>query len=259
MLKESDPANLCWGTLGVDVVLECTGRFTTRDAAAKHLDAGAGRVVISAPAKGEVDLTVVIGVNDDQLRAEHKIISNASCTTNCLAPLAKVVHEQFGIVRGLMTTVHAYTGGQQLVDTAHHDLRRGRAAALNIVPTSTGASRAVGLVIPELKGKLGGLAMRVPVPDGSVVDLVAEVGRPTTAEAVNTVLREAARGPLNGILEVSDEPLVSTDVIGNSHSSIVDAELTQMIDQTLVKVIAWYDNEWGYASRCVDLLERLAA
>jgi glyceraldehyde 3-phosphate dehydrogenase len=259
VLSERDPAKLGWSALGVDFVLESTGFFTARSDAAKHLEAGARRVVISAPAKGEVDLTVVLGVNDDRLRPEHKVISNASCTTNCLAPVVKVLHERFGVTRGLMTTVHAYTADQGLVDTVHSDPRRARAAALNIVPTSTGASRAVGLVVPELKGKLDGLAMRVPVPDGSVVDLVAEVERSTTTDAVNAAFGEAADGPLSGILEVSHDPLVSTDIIGDPRSSIVDAELTQVIGGTFVKVIAWYDNEWGYANRCVDLLERLAA
>ena len=254
VLAERDPANLPWGELGADVVIESTGFFTDRENAAKHLDAGAKKVIISAPAKGE-DITVVLGVNFDAYdRASHHIISNASCTTNCLAPMAKTVHEAIGIRHGLMTTIHAYTQDQNLQDAPHKDLRRARAAAINLVPTSTGAAKAVGLVLPDLNGKLHGFAVRAPVPTGSVVDLTFEAARATSVEEVNGALEAAAdTGALSGILAYSEEPLVSTDIIENPYSSIVDGGLTSVIDGTLVKVVSWYDNEWGYANRVVDL------
>jgi glyceraldehyde 3-phosphate dehydrogenase len=257
VLAEREPAKLPWGELGVDVVLESTGFFTDRDAAAQHLDAGAKKVVISAPAKGE-DLTLVLGVNDDQYDpAKHHVISNASCTTNCLAPFAKVAHETVGITHGLMTTIHAYTSDQRLQDAPHSDPRRGRAAAVNLVPTSTGAAKAVGLVLPQLNGKLNGFAIRAPVINGSVVDLTFEAGRETSADELNAAFKAAADGPLKGILRYTEDPIVSTDIIGDAHSSIVDGLLTAVIDGTMVKVVSWYDNEWGYSNRCVDLLQKL--
>ena len=257
VLAERDPAKLPWGELGVDVVLESTGFFTDRDAAAQHLDAGAKKVVISAPAKGE-DLTVVLGVNDDQYDpAKHHVISNASCTTNCLAPFAKVAHETVRITHGLMTTIHAYTADQRLQDAPHSDPRRGRAAAVNLVPTSTGAAKAVGLVLPQLNGKLNGFAIRAPVINGSVVDLTFEAGRETSADELNAAFKAAADGPLKGILRYTEDPIVSTDIIGDAHSSIVDGLLTAVIDGTMVKIVSWYDNEWGYSNRCVDLLQKL--
>ncbi len=255
---ERDPANLPWGDLGVDVVLESTGIFTKRDDASKHLAGGAKRVIITAPAK-QPDLTVVLGVNSDTYDpAEHKIISNASCTTNCLAPVAKVLNDSFGLRRGWMTTVHAYTNDQRLLDLPHKDLRRARAAAVSMIPTSTGAAAAVGEVLPELKGRLDGIAMRVPTPNVSVVDLVAQVNGETTAEAVNAAFAAAADGPMSGILQVATDPLVSIDFRGNPHSSIVDADYTKVMDGDFVKVLSWYDNEWGYSSRCVDLVKFLA-
>jgi len=256
---ESDPAVLPWGELGVDVVIESTGRFRAREDAAKHLEAGADKVIVSAPAK-EPDATVVLGVNfEDAYDPEtHRIISNASCTTNCLAPVAKVLHETFGIRHGLMTTVHAYTGDQQLLDGPHKDFRRARAAACNLVPTTTGAAKALGLVIPELEGKLHGYAIRVPVPTGSLVDLTVEVAGSTTVDEVNRVLSQRADvGELRGILAFSEEPLVSTDIVRSPYSAIVDAGLTSVIDGTQVKVIAWYDNEWGYSNRLVELAQRV--
>ncbi|MEA2254722.1 MAG: hypothetical protein QOG35_767 [Solirubrobacteraceae bacterium] len=257
VLAERDPAQLPWADLGVDVVLESTGFFTNRDDAAKHLDAGAKKVIISAPAKGE-DITLVIGVNDDQYdRDAHHVISNASCTTNCLAPFAKVAHEAVGIKHGLMTTIHAYTADQRLQDAPHSDLRRARAAAVNLVPTSTGAAKAVGLVLPELNGKLHGFAIRAPVITGSVVDLTFEAARETSVDELNQAFRAAAEGPLKGILKYTEDPIVSSDVISDPHSSIVDGELTAVIDGTLVKVVSWYDNEWGYSNRCVDLLQKV--
>ncbi len=259
VLSMRDPAQLPWKDLGVDVVFESTGLFTKRDDAAKHLAAGAKKVVITAPAKGP-DLTVVLGVNDETYDpATHQIISNASCTTNCLAPLAKVIHQRFGIRKGWMTTVHSYTNDQNLLDLPHKDLRRARAAALSMIPTTTGAATAVGEVLPELKGKLDGFAMRVPTPNVSVVDLVAVVDRKTTGEEVNAALTSAAAGPLKGILDVSTEELVSIDFKGNAHSSIVDAPYTKVMDGDFVKVLSWYDNEWGYSNRCVDLLRLLVA
>jgi glyceraldehyde 3-phosphate dehydrogenase len=257
VLAERDPAALAWGDLGADVVIESTGFFTSRDAAAKHLEAGAKKVIISAPAKGE-DITVVLGVNFDRYdREAHDVISNASCTTNCLAPFAKVVNDAVGIRHGLMTTIHAYTADQRLQDAPHSDLRRARAAAVNLVPTSTGAAKAVGLVLPELNGKLHGFAVRAPVPTGSVVDLTFEASRETNVEEVNEAFRAAAGGALEGILKFTQEPIVSSDIIKDSHSSIVDGELTAVIDGTLVKVVSWYDNEWGYSSRCVDLVQKV--
>jgi glyceraldehyde 3-phosphate dehydrogenase len=259
VLAQRDPAELPWGELGVEVVIESTGLFTDRAAAAKHIEAGARKVVISAPATGE-DITVVLGVNFDRYEpAEHHIISNASCTTNCLAPMAKVVHETVGIRHGLMTTIHAYTADQNLLDGPHKDLRRARAAALNLVPTSTGAAKAVGLVLPELQGKLHGFAVRAPVPTGSLVDLTFEAARETSVEEINDALRSRAdSGELAGILDYTEDPIVSTDIVTNAFSSIVDGGLTAVIDGTLVKTVAWYDNEWGYSNRIVDLVQRLS-
>jgi len=255
VLSERDPAALPWGDLGVDVVIESTGFFTKREDAAKHLAAGAQKVIISAPAT-EPDVTVALGVNfDDTYDAEsHHVISNASCTTNCLAPLAKVLHEAFGIEHGLMTTIHAYTADQRLQDMPHKDLRRARAAALNLIPTTTGAAKAVGLVLPELNGKLNGFSMRAPVPTGSAVDLVFATPNPVDPDQVNAALKAAADGPLKGILAYTEDPIVSTDIVGDPHSSIVDAPSTMVIgDGRMVKVISWYDNEWGYSNRCVEL------
>jgi glyceraldehyde 3-phosphate dehydrogenase len=252
-----DPRELPWKQMGINVVVEATGRFRTRRDLTGHLDAGAGRVVLCVPAKDQIDLTLVLGVNDDQLTPQHRIISNASCTTNCLAPLAKVLDDDFGIVRGLVTTVHAYTNDQRLSDWYHKDLRRSRAAAENTIPTTTGAARAVGTVLPKLEGKLDGMALRVPVPDGSIVDLVAQVRRETTVEEVNAAVRTAAEGPLQGIVEYSTEALVSSDIVGNPHSCIFDAPLTEVVAGNQLKVFAWYDNEWGYANRVVDLVRRL--
>src|SRR5438552_3656576 len=257
VLSVRDPAQLPWKDLGVDVVFESTGLFTKRDDAAKHVAAGAKKVVITAPAKGP-DITVVLGVNDDKYDpTRHQIISNASCTTNCLAPLAKVVHQCFHIRKGWMTTIHSYTNDQNLLDLPHKDLRRARAAALSMIPTTTGAALAVGEVLPELKGKLDGFAMRVPTPNVSVVDLAAIVDKKTTSDEVNAALKKAADGPLKGILAVSTEELVSIDFKGNSNSSIVDAPYTKVMDGDFVKVLSWYDNEWGYSNRCVDLLRLL--
>ena len=258
-MAERDPANLPWKDLGVDVVLESTGLFTARDKASKHLDAGAKKVVISAPAKNE-DITIVMGVNEDKYDpANHHVISNASCTTNCLAPFAKVLHENFGIKKGLMTTVHSYTNDQRILDLPHKDLRRARAAALSIIPTTTGAAKAVALVLPELKGKLNGFAMRVPTPTVSVVDLVAELEKPATAEEINAAMKEAAEGPMKGILGYEEEPLVSIDFKGDSRSSIVDGLSTMVIEGNLAKVVSWYDNEWGYSCRVVDLIGYIIA
>jgi glyceraldehyde 3-phosphate dehydrogenase len=254
----SDPAQLPWKDLKVDVVLESTGRFVDKDSTSKHLTAGAGWVIISAPAK-DPDATICMGVNEETLDVKkHKIISNASCTTNCLAPMAKVIHQKFTIKRGLMTTIHSYTNDQRILDFPHKDLRRARAAAVSMIPTTTGAAKAVGLVLPVLKGKLDGMAIRVPAPNVSVVDLVAEVEKPATAETVNAALKEAAEGPLKGILQYCDEPLVSIDFNGNPHSSIVDAALTKVLEGQMVKVLSWYDNEWGYSSRIKDLILYMA-
>ena len=250
----ADPAQLPWKDLNVDIALESTGIFVDRDGASKHLSAGAGWVVISAPAK-EPDATICMGVNDETLDvASHKIISNASCTTNCLAPMAKVIDQHFTIKRGLMTTIHSYTNDQRILDLPHKDLRRARAAALSMIPTTTGAARAVSLVLPHLKGKLDGMAIRVPTPNVSVVDLVAELEKDTTAEAVNAALKEAAEGPLKGILKFTDEPIVSIDMNGNPNSSIVDGGVTKVIEGNMVKVLSWYDNEWGYSTRLKDLM-----
>jgi glyceraldehyde 3-phosphate dehydrogenase (phosphorylating) len=258
VLSVKDPAQLPWKDLGVEVVFESTGLFTDRDAAAKHLAAGAKKVIITAPAK-KPDITVVLGVNEGKYDPKaHHIISNASCTTNCLAPFAKVLHESFGIVRGWMTTVHSYTNDQQLLDLPHKDLRRARAAALSVIPTTTGAASAVGEVLPELKGKLDGIAMRVPTANVSVVDLVAQLSKKTSADEINNAFRKAAAGPLKGILAVEDAPLVSIDFRGNSHSSIVDSAYTKVMEGDFVKVMSWYDNEWGYSSRCADLVKVLA-
>lgn len=253
-----DPAQLPWKRLGADVVLECTGIFVDRESAAKHLAAGSRKVIISAPPKGEVDAVIVLGVNDADLKPESLVLSNASCTTNCLAPVAKVLHEAFGIERGLMTTVHAYTNDQQILDLPHKDLRRARAAGLNIIPTTTGAAYAVGKVIPALNGKLNGCSMRVPVPDGSMIDFVADLKRKVTVEEVNAALRKAAEGSLKGIMEYSEDPLVSSDIVGNPSSCIVDAQSTMVMDGTMVKVVAWYDNEWGYSNRLAELALRAA-
>ena len=259
VLSERNPGSLPWGDLGVEIVLESTGLFTKRDDAAKHLSAGAKKVVITAPAKGP-DLMVVLGVNDDQYDPDaHHIISNASCTTNCLAPIAKVLNDTFGLEHGWMTTVHAYTNDQRLLDLPHSDLRRARAAAVSMIPTTTGAASAVGQVLPELTGRLDGIAMRVPTPNVSVVDLVANLEKPATAEDVNNAFGAAASGSLKGILSLSTEPLVSIDYRGNPHSSIVDAAYTKVMADNFVKVLSWYDNEWGYSSRCVDLVERIGA
>ena len=259
ILAEKDPAVLPWGDLGVDIVLESTGIFTDAAKAHAHIDAGAKKVIISAPAKGE-DITIVLGVNEDRYDpASHHIISNASCTTNCLAPAAKVVHDLLTIQRGLMNTIHSYTNDQRILDVAHKDPRRARSAGLNIIPTSTGAAKALALVIPDLKGKFDGFSLRVPTPTVSVVDFTAEVSRPTTVEELNDAFRKAAAGPMDGILGVSDEPLVSTDFRGDSRSSIIDAESTMVIGGTMVKIISWYDNEWGYSCRVADLIGFVAA
>jgi glyceraldehyde 3-phosphate dehydrogenase len=260
VFAERDPANLPWDEVGADVVIESTGFFTKRDDAAKHLDAGAKKVIITAPAT-EPDVTLALGVNDDAYDPQqHHVISNASCTTNCLAPVAKVLHDAVGIERGIMTTIHAYTADQNLQDAPHKDLRRARAAAVNLVPTSTGAAKAVGLVLPELDGKLNGIAVRAPVITGSVIDLVCEVARPTSKEEVNEAFAaKADAGALEGILRYSEDPIVSTDVVRSAYSSIFDAPLTMVIDGKLVKVVSWYDNEWGYSNRVVDLAQRVLA
>ncbi len=259
VLAEKDPTKLPWKEMNVDMVVESTGVFRDKAKLSMHLEAGAKKVVLTAPAKDQLDNTVVMGVNDHTLTPEHKIVSNASCTTNCLAPVAKVLNETFGIKRGWMTTIHAYTNDQQILDLPHKDLRRARAAANNIIPTTTGAAKATGLVIPELKGKLDGIAVRVPVPDGSLVDLVAELEKDTTAEEINAAMKKAAEGELKGIMEFCVDPVVSSDIIGNNHSSIFDSLSTQVMDGNLVKVVSWYDNEWGYSLRTVDLLKKMAA
>ncbi len=259
ILAAKEPSTLPWGDLGVDVVIEATGKFTRREQAAQHLAAGARRVLLTVPAKDEIDYTVVLGVNDAGLLPEHRIVSNASCTTNCLAPVAKVLHERFGIVEGLINTVHAYTNDQRLADVPHTDWRRSRAAAENIIPTTTGAARAVGKVLPELKGRLDGIASRVPVPDGSVVDLFVELGRDVTAAEVNEAMRNAAAGALAGILQYTEAPVVSSDIIGNPHSSVFDASFTAVRGGRYLKCLSGYDNEWGYSQRVCDLLGRLHA
>jgi glyceraldehyde 3-phosphate dehydrogenase len=256
VLAERDPGDLPWGDLGVDLVLESTGFFTKREAAQKHIDAGAKKVVISAPATGP-DITIVLGVNDDQYDADaHHVISNASCTTNCVAPMAKVLHDAFTIQSGFMTTIHAYTNDQRILDLPHEDLRRARAAAINLIPTSTGAARAIGLVLPELQGKVDGISVRAPVPTGSITDFVVTVGRETSVNEVNDAFRVAAAGPLDGILQFSDEPLVSRDIVHSQYSCIFDSELT-MVSGNQVKIFGWYDNEWGYSCRLVDVIGKL--
>ncbi len=260
MLKERNPADLPWKELGVEAVVEATGVFRSKAQVSMHLEAGAERALLTVPAKDEIDYTVVMGVNEDGLRPEHRIVSNASCTTNCLAPLAKVLHDQFGIREGIINTVHAYTNDQSLADVPHSDWRRSRAAAENIIPTSTGAARAVGQVLPELNGRLDGIASRVPVPDGSVVDLFAELERDVTTGEVNAALREAAQGPrFKDVLEYTEEPVVSSDIIGNPHSSIFDASFTQVGGGRFLKALSWYDNEWGYSNRVCDVLGLMSA
>ena len=260
LLAERDPASLPWKELGVDIVIESTGIFRQRDQLQYHINAGAKRVVLTVPSKDEIDYTVVLGVNDDGLKPEHKIVSNASCTTNCLAPMAKILNESFGIQMGVINTIHAYTNDQRLADVPHSDWRRSRAAAENVIPTTTGAARAVGKVLPELDGKLDGIAMRVPVPDGSVVDLNVCLDKEVTTDEVNDVIRSASEsGPLKNVLQYSNLPVVSTDIIGNPHSSIFDAPFTRVIEGNFVKTLNWYDNEWGYSNRVVDLLETLYA
>jgi len=258
LTKEKDPARLPWKELGVDIAIESTGIFTTKADCAKHLEAGAKKVILSAPSKDQLDATIVMGINENELSPEHKIVSNASCTTNCLAPLVKVINDNFQIEKGLITTIHAYTNDQNVADMMHKDLRRARAAAINIIPTTTGAAKAIGEVIPELKGKLDGMAMRVPVANGSVTDLVVTVKRNVSIEEINSALKAAANSELNGILEYCEDPIVSSDIIGNEHSCILDAMSTCVIDGNLVKVIGWYDNEWGYSNRMVDLAELIA-
>jgi len=252
-----DPRELPWEELGVDVVIEATGVFRTKDAVSQHIEAGAKRVILTVPAKDELDATVVLGVNDEDLGKDDKIVSNASCTTNCLAPIVKILDDEFGIKRGLMTTVHAYTNDQRLADVPHKDFRRSRAATENIIPTTTGAAKAVGQVLPALDGKLDGIAMRVPVPDGSTVDLVVELEKDVTVEQVNAAVEKAANGPMAGIVQYTEDALVSTDIIGNPHSSIFDAPSTIVLGGNKVKVLSWYDNEWGYSNRVVDLIERM--
>jgi glyceraldehyde 3-phosphate dehydrogenase len=259
MTAVADPDDWDWKSDDVDFVIEATGVFRERAPLQKHLDAGARRVILTVPAKDGIDATVVLGVNDEELKPEHRIVSNASCTTNCLAPVAKVLNDRFGIVRGVMTTVHAYTNDQRLADVPHKDLRRSRAAAENIIPTTTGAARAVGMVLPELAGKLDGMAMRVPVPDGSVVDLVTVLEKDPSADDIRDAMREAAEGPMKGVLQYCTEPVVSSDIIGNPYSSIFDADSTQTGGAHMARVLSWYDNEWGYSNRVVDLLTKLAA
>jgi glyceraldehyde 3-phosphate dehydrogenase len=259
MTKEKDPARIPWRSLGVEIVVEATGVFRTRESLQPHLAAGAEKVVLTVPPKKEIDAMIVMGVNEHTLRPEHRLVSNASCTTNCLAPIAKILDETFGIEEGLMTTVHAYTNDQRLADVPHKDLRRSRAAATNIIPTTTGAARAVGKVLPGLRGRLDGMAIRVPVPDGSVVDLTCRIRRPASVEAVNAAVRAAASGAMGRYVEYSEAPLVSSDIIGNPHSSIFDALSTSAAGDGYLKVIAWYDNEWGYSNRVVDLIDRLVA
>src|SRR3954447_3480411 len=258
VLAETDPGKLPWGDLGADVVIESTGRFTDRENASKHLEAGAKKVIISAPAT-DPDVTVAIGVNFDDVydAGKHQVISNASCTTNCLAPVAKVINDSFGITHGLMTTIHAYTADQRLQDIPHKDLRRARAAAINLIPASTGAAKAIGLVVPDLKGKLHGFAVRAPVPTGSVVDLTVETPGEVTVEDVNAALKAAADGPMSHVLRYTEDPIVSSDIVKDPHSSIVDSQLTSVIDGTMLKVVAWYDNEWGYSNRLVYVVQRV--
>ena len=254
-----DPAELGWGELGVSVVVEATGVFRTKAQIEKHLAAGAKKVILTVPAKDEIDNMIVLGVNSEALKDSDKIVSNASCTTNCLAPMVKVLNDTFGLKYGLMTTVHAYTNDQAILDVPHSDLRRARAAAESIIPTTTGAAAAVGKIIPEMKGKLNGMAMRVPVKDGSVVDLVAELEKEVTIEEINAAMKKAAEGEMKGILEYTDDPIVSVDIIGNSHSCIFDSLATMTMNKTMIKVVGWYDNEWGYSNRVVDLIDKLVA
>ena len=256
IFAERDPSKLPWKELGVDYVVESTGIFRSQEKAELHIQAGAKKVIISAPAKGEVDATIVLGVNGNELKPEHKVISNASCTTNCLAPVAKVLNDNFGIKKAFMTTIHSYTNDQKVLDLPHSDLRRARAAAVNMIPTTTGAASATGKVIPALKGKIDGMAIRVPTPDGSLVDLNVIVEKPVTKEAVNAAMKKAAENELKGILEYTEDPIVSSDIVGNSHSSIFDAGATMVIDD-MVKILSWYDNEWGYSMRVVDLLRAM--
>jgi glyceraldehyde 3-phosphate dehydrogenase len=257
---EKDPVNLPWKELGVDIVAECTGIFRTREKMSKHLTAGAKKVVLSVPSdnKEDVDITVVLGVNDNLLTEEMQLISNASCTTNCLAPVAKVLNDKFGIVKGLMNTIHSYTNDQIILDAPHKDLRRARAAAVSMIPTKTGAAKAIGLVIPELDGKMDGFAVRVPTPDGSLVDLTCELARNVTKDDIDAAMKEAADGPMKGVLEYLDEPLVSVDIVGNTHSSIYDSLMTKVIGGNMVKIISWYDNEAGYSNRLADLIEKIS-
>jgi glyceraldehyde 3-phosphate dehydrogenase len=257
VLAERDPKNLPWAKMGVDLVIESTGIFRLREQVAWHLEAGAKRVILTVPAKDKVDKMIVLGVNDDDLKDEDLIVSNASCTTNCLAPVVKVLHDEFGIVEGLMTTVHAYTSDQRLQDAPHSDLRRSRAAAVSVIPTTTGAAKAVGKVIPELNGKLNGVALRVPVTTGSIVDLTVKLKKDPSVQEINAAMKKAAQGPMKGILEYTEDPIVSVDVIGNTHSSIFDALATMTLGSGFVKVFSWYDNEWGYSNRVVDLAERM--
>ena len=254
---EKDPAKLNWGSLGADVVIESTGVFRTKEACMKHIESGAKKVILTVPAKGEIDATVVLGVNEDILTGNEKVLSNASCTTNCLAPMTKVLHDSFGIEKGFMTTVHAFTNDQNLLDLPHKDLRRARAASVSIIPTTTGAAKAVGKVIPELNGKMDGFALRVPTPDGSITDLVAVLKKPATVEEINKAMKAAADGPMKGIMEYTEDPIVSCDIVGNPHSNIFDS-LSTMANGNLVKVVGWYDNEWGYSCRVVDLLHKIA-
>ncbi len=258
VLTERDPAKLPWKNMGVEVAVESTGVFRKRDQIAAHLEAGARKVLLSVPAKDKIDATIVLGVNDDDLKSEHQIVSNASCTTNCLAPVAKVLHESFGVKKGLMTTIHAYTNDQQVLDAPHKDPRRARASAVSMIPTTTGAAIATGKVYPQLDGKLNGMAVRVPVCDGSLVDLVAELEKDVTLDQVKDAFKKYADGPMKGILEYCTDPVVSVDIIGNSHSSIFDSEATMVLGSNLVKVISWYDNEWGYSCRMVDLIVKMA-
>lgn len=255
--SEKDPSKLPWKALGVDLVIESTGVFRKREQCAMHLEAGARKVILTVPAKDEIDRTIVLGVNEEMLKSEDKIVSNASCTTNCLAPITKVLHDNFTIKSGMMTTVHAYTSDQRLIDTPHSDMRRARAAALNIIPTTTGAAKAIGKVIPDLNGKLDGMALRVPTPIGSLVDLVAEVEKDASVDAINAAMKKAADGPMKGILQYCDDPIVSSDIVANPYSSIFDSLATMTVGKKLVKLISWYDNEWGYSNRVVDLIGKL--
>lgn len=255
---ERDPASIPWGDLGAELVLESTGVFRSKEGCMKHIAGGAKKVLLSVPPKDAVDAIIVMGVNDGDLKDTDVVVSNASCTTNCLAPVAKVLHETFGIKRGLMTTVHAYTNDQPIQDQPHSDLRRARAGAVSIIPTTTGAARAVGKVLPDLNGKLDGMALRVPIPDGSVVDLVAELDKDATVESINAAIKAAAEGPLKGVLEYTEDPIVSIDIVGNPHSSVFDALSTTVMDGNFVKIVSWYDNEWGYSNRCIDLFRKMA-